>query len=924
MDFLDEDLYAPVMTRFGKEEIRDFLWKLGVMDKPRLEKRIVHRHLLSNAQLSVLEAGKYSPHDDEYGEDFMIQGLENALDNNMTRGLSIQLWNWLTTYMFEGKKELVFKFHYYKYITKVCEASFINQLKSHSWIYISQKTCRKPEEVPLEQFSSLNEYSYSPSLNDLLGIIRKTKSLREIGANDSQISTYETGEAFERFLRENGLSKKEALDVLKKHTENKKAKEEKEKQRAESSQDVPRQEMEDHTAQETFGEGAPDLCLTQAKKDTSGNSQRKEEASADEKLEKIRKQQEEDMERHVKEEQLRSQLLGFPKYSKEWFRTLLALEYIQDGNSEETFKGQGVTISFSKVQKDADSDRLYVLRYPSRVIPLEIEQIGGLTVQFTFSRDIDDVSFGFEVASVKDFTLRLKAKMADADALSKIDWDKCTKATVQINNPVALVGKLIDAFHELDLPDGYDLKAGLRDNISFVFGPPGTGKTTTLAHRIASLINENEQCRILVLAPTNKACDVITLAVSDCCDCQGWMGRFLTTGEERIETEGLLVDKFSNLCEQDRCCVVTTMARLPYDGFRCDGDDMLLRDIQWDYVIIDEASMIPLAQIVYAIYRFPESRIIIAGDPMQIKPIVREHTWKDENIYEMVNLKSFVTPRTEPIRFEVENLSTQYRSVPEIGRVFSEFSYGGKLTHHRESGTGIKLDIKGFDFIRPINFVTFKVDKYDNVCGPKKLSSSNVHIYSVLLAVEICRYMAQQYDKSRQKRVLKIGIICPYAAQAQMIDKLLEQFGDMPQCVEISVGTIHGFQGDQCDIVFAVFNPPKGLGARPDDVMINNHNVVNVAISRARDYLFILMPQKDSPDFEKMRKLIAIGKIATADRESYSFMNADRMEEIIFKEKGFIEKNTFVTTHQMANVYSKPASRYEVRIDDSSVDIQIE
>ena len=53
-------------------------------------------------------------------------------------------------------------------------------------------------------------------------------------------------------------------------------------------------------------------------------------------------------------------------------------------------------------------------------------------------------------------------------------------------------------------------------------------------------------------------------------------------------------------------------------------------------------------------------------------------------------------------------------------------------------------------------------------------------------------------------------------------------------------------------------------------------------------------------------------------------VNADGIEEIIFKERGYIERNTFVTSHQMANVYSKPASRYEVRIDENSVDIQIE
>jgi hypothetical protein len=36
-----------------------------------------------------------------------------------------------------------------------------------------------------------------------------------------------------------------------------------------------------------------------------------------------------------------------------------------------------------------------------------------------------------------------------------------------------------------------------------------------------------------------------------------------------------------------------------------------------------------------------------------------------------------------------------------------------------------------------------------------------------------------------------------------------------------------------------------------------------------------------------------------------------------------IENNTFVTAHQMANVYGVASKRFEVRIDDKAADIQI-
>lgn len=930
--FLDKNHYSELLSRSDASEIESFLRDLGVAFIPRLRKILIpSRYVLTDNQRRELGAVLYSYNDKEEGYDWQIDGLKNALDNNITHSLSVKLWEWLTRMNMDGKKQLLFKFHYHTYRYAYCEASFLTQLKESPWIYVSQRTRKVPEDIALELMRGNTEYAHSLELCDMLGIVQKTRSLKELGATEEQQSIYEKGQEFQDYCRNLGLSEKEAKSILQKEVERRKAAEKKEQERKQrSTEDDSRQTMTDYSAQDTFG-GEDVKQVTGRQKDSAATQERiqapdgqHQEQTAEEKLEEIRKKQEEDLEKHTREEKLRESLKLFPKYTKEWFNTLLTLEYMQEGDNVDTFGNKSTTITFTTVMRDRDSDRIYILKHPSRVIPLEIEQIGGLSVQFTFYKDLEDVSFGFEVASVKDFTLRLKAKLQDVDALKAVDWQTCTRATVQINNPVALIGKLSDAFNELDLAPGYDLKANLTNNISFVFGPPGTGKTTMLAGRIHELMAINDRCRILVLTPTNKACDVLTLAVADVGDSTPWLGRFLTTGEERIETEGYLIDKYDSLYEQDKCCIVTTTARLPYDGFNGSSDGLLFKDIEWDYIIIDEASMIPLAQVVYAIYRFQTSEIIIAGDPKQITPIVREHEWKDENIYKMVGLNNFVNPATEPIQFRVENLSTQYRSVPAIGEVFSRYSYGGKLVHARSKNSARKLDIKGFEFMKALNFITFKVDKYDNVCGPKKLSSSNVHIYSVLLVVEMCSYIAKQYAKGKNKDILRIGVICPYAAQAQMIDKLLEQTPDMPECIDITVGTIHGFQGDQCDVVFAVFNPPKGLGKAPEKVMINNHNIVNVAISRARDYLFIIMPQKDSPDFLKMKELLTVGRIAIDGKEYPAMVNADCIEEIIFKEKGYLERNTFVTSHQMANVYSKPASRYEVRIDENSVDIQIE
>ena len=58
------------------------------------------------------------------------------------------------------------------------------------------------------------------------------------------------------------------------------------------------------------------------------------------------------------------------------------------------------------------------------------------------------------------------------------------------------------------------------------------------------------------------------------------------------------------------------------------------------------------------------------------------------------------------------------------------------------------------------------------------------------------------------------------------------------------------------------------------------------------------------------------------ETEDY-ILYADIIEKTLFNDFNFIEKNTFVTSHQMSNIYTDAQKLYEVRIDENSVDIQI-
>ena len=469
----------------------------------------------------------------------------------------------------------------------------------------------------------------------------------------------------------------------------------------------------------------------------------------------------------------------------------------------------------------------------------------------------------------------------------------------------------------LDLTEDTSLKSNLRTDLDFIFGPPGTGKTTELAKRIIKLIQQSKgKCKILVLAPTNKACDVLTEKILDHqIDDDTWLWRFVSTMSERIEREELVYDRSSDIAHQKKVCVISTMARYSFDGF----DTGLLNQVEWDYLIIDEASMIPLYQIIPPLYNKNCKSVLIAGDPFQIEPIVHIDEWKGENIYSLINLHDFVAHTTEPVQFNVETLMTQYRSIPAIGEIYSQYMYGGKLRHNKSSDDHKVLNMGLSE--SPLNIISYPISK-ETIFETKHLGYSNIHIYSVIFTVEFIKYLADKISTSNQNDSVRIGVLSPYGAEVQAIQKMFNQSNRQHENIEVICGTSHGFQGDECDIVVVVMNPPaSGLKRTADLTFINKANILNVAISRAKDYLFVLIPSKDYECFDSLYEIKRLGRIMSAQK--CKFYSSDDLEKLMFGQVHYIENNTFVTTHQTTNVYSDPFAKYEIRIDDTAMDIQI-
>ncbi len=613
------------------------------------------------------------------------------------------------------------------------------------------------------------------------------------------------------------------------------------------------------------------------------------------------------------------------KYSYAWFTTLLEMESVNSGEANADKKE--VKISFGKVEREPNTKRTLVLKHPNNYIPQFMEDLANIPLTLHMSDKTKSIEI--EVASVRSYTLRVKVK--DAATLDGLDLNAVQEATIVVTSPAFLLEELRKCFDELNYDADYNMKSNLCENIEFVFGPPGTGKTTHLARNVLiPLMKSSEACRVLVLTPTNKSADVLVKRIMETSDDDSyndWLVRFGSTADEDIEQSPVYKEKDFDIRKPSKSVTVTTIARFPYDFFMARDESgflpkrLYLRDLDWDYIVIDEASMIPIANIVYPLYQKRPRKFIIAGDPFQIEPITSVDLWKDENIYKMVELDSFATPTTQPRAYKVETLTTQYRSVPAIGEIFSKFAYDGILKHHRQPQTQRPLNLGNELKVKTLNVVKFPVSKYESIYRAKRLQKkSSYQIYSALFTFEYAAHLARAIAKNNPGQEFKIGIIAPYRAQADLIDKLLAS-EKIPPEVDIQAGTIHGFQGDECDIIFAVFNTPPTI-SNSKQMFLNKRNIVNVSISRARDYLFVVMPDDKTEDIGNLRLVNRVRSLMFGEQDYQELLTPD-LEQLMFGDPKFLENNSFSTSHQSVNVYGLPEKRYEVRAEDNAVDVQI-
>lgn len=419
----------------------------------------------------------------------------------------------------------------------------------------------------------------------------------------------------------------------------------------------------------------------------------------------------------------------------------------------------------------------------------------------------------------------------------------------------------------------------LRWPASFLWGPPGTGKTYTLGALVAGFVSQFPGRRVLLFSSTNTAVDQALVAVDEAL-------RHVAGGEplrQRCKRVGQQFrpshyEGHEHLLPQSDPTLLRRLAEL--EGSRPENSspvdlDRWKREVQdirrrlrvsaadvlasagvaamtttaaayllevlrgqatYDLVVFDEASQVGIA---HALCFAPLGRrVLFAGDPQQLEPIVQSES-SDATEYLGRSMFSYRQALPEATCF----LNEQSRMAAPICRVVSEAFYGGKLKVAADASSNAAW----CDARKPTGpGVAGHTLHVANGMPPGQWSASYGGPIRFESAVWIADHMDDLTDSVPEGQVV---VVTPYRAQRRLIREKLRGKGFK----KVDVATVHKFQGSERHTV--VFDPVDGTGAF---YQLHGERLTTVALSRAQARLLILTSDRDlaSPVLRRVCELM--------------------------------------------------------------------
>ncbi|RMZ68897.1 hypothetical protein GMOD_00002785 [Pyrenophora seminiperda CCB06] len=418
---------------------------------------------------------------------------------------------------------------------------------------------------------------------------------------------------------------------------------------------------------------------------------------------------------------------------------------------------------------------------------------------------------------------------------------------------------------------------------ALVLGMPGTGKTTTIAHIIRTLVAKGKS--VLLTSYTHTAVDNILLKIRD-----DKIGILRLGTEKKIHPE---VREFATLAVEPKHSIEElekSWMEPPVVATTClTTNHPLFNRRVFDYCIVDEASQITLPVCLGPIRM--AQKFILVGDHYQLPPLVQNKEAMEGGLdVSLFKLLCEAHPQA------VVSLEHQYRMCADVMLLSNTFIYSGRLKCGTASVASRKLALP-----KPGGLTAYHQRQYQyrssagQLCAGldaadcwlmRSLSPDQpvVFINTDLISTTLEMQSGSRITNTLEARLItqlavsllnlgiaadEIGIIAFYRSQLAMLRQSLSSAYTQTQSSELAAPAISGqgcagielhtadkFQGRDKEVVLVSCVRSNEKGVVGD--LLKDRRRVNVALTRARSKLIIIGSEKTLSGNELLRDMVTL------------------------------------------------------------------
>jgi DNA replication ATP-dependent helicase Dna2 len=361
---------------------------------------------------------------------------------------------------------------------------------------------------------------------------------------------------------------------------------------------------------------------------------------------------------------------------------------------------------------------------------------------------------------------------------------------------------------------------------ALIHGPPGTGKTYTIARLIRALVDRGD--RVLLTAFTNRAVDNALEALRDqgfeeICRVGTETGIRADMLDVRLEKRGDPHEQATELTEAPVVAATTASC-----GSR------IMREQEFDVAVVDEASQLTEPSAMAALNL--ADRFVLVGDHQQLPPVVQaagdatEESIDDSPDTSATDATDESTHDAGPNPLSTSlferlidrypeaavMLTRQYRMCQRIQAFSSAEFYDGAL----RPATGA-VAAQSLSELCDLELLPGDLRDAVTFCDPNGRRVGNTNPTEADQVAEIVdQYLQAGIDPE------DIGVIAPFRAQVAEIGRR----------VDVTVDTVDRFQGSSKEIIIVSFVATGRL----DGPLFEDYRRINVALTRAKKGLVLV------------------------------------------------------------------------------------